>query len=369
MLSAVELSAGVGAIEAARGIAGEVWSRCRALSRLRLRGLNSEKAVRRRLQETAGPIADDAEWMEAPAEELVERSEQALSMACPGAWPSADRLLHGVAGAAQVALDLVVIQSLAARMGHWRPTRHERRDAAIAYRHVAARSPGFEEYRDLLSRARRSAKTGDHEAAVRHRFAADRLVRTAANLVDAASSLCRLGDRRAALWSLRVALLEPNASFGEPHARMFAEKLYESLVQEELDSSEEILLASQDIEVAIDLRAEGAQRAKAHGRSEAQASWQDRRFEAVLLTMEEGAVDVTEPVAAAENREDEDDVMAALRAPPTGRVQFVVPEAPAAGDEEAMNDAFDPNARVRRARDPDLVDTIDSTWLVRPRKL
>jgi hypothetical protein len=199
-------------VDAARVLAADVWNRARGHDSLSIRGLNSEEAVRRRLAKTARRFKKAIDWMRAPMVEIGE-SAVALYQLDPSEM-----------------IQLVVIQALAARLGHWMPTEHEIDDAATAHRLAFDLGPPeFGRYRNLLADARRLRKAQRYPEALQHALAADRLVRTAPNLVDAAVCLTRMGDQRGALWSIRAALLEPRPSFGDDRTFLFAERLHERL--------------------------------------------------------------------------------------------------------------------------------------------
>ncbi len=219
------------AVEAARSLAGQIWRRERPHPQsISIKGLNGEEAVRRRLHKIAGPFTNTTDWMHAPISELSERSES-LCHVDP-----------------KNALYLVVIQSLAARLGSWIPTEAEIADAAIAHRLYAdLGAPEFSRYRLLQADALRLRKAGRYEEALRLHLDADRLVRTAPNLVDAAVCLERLGDHRGTLWAIRAALLEPPTSFGDERTLWFTERLRERL------TSSWVQVQTRDIEMVLDV--------------------------------------------------------------------------------------------------------------------
>jgi hypothetical protein len=186
------------AVEACRLIASEVWRQERKLADFRTGGLNSEKAVRQRLQsigmemqrtqldEKVALHLYSIDWLDADPLTVLERTEGLLDRQCRETYASVDALLRETERATQLAIRLLVLQGLAGRLGRWAVRAGEIPDARIArahYRDLGA--PEWSQFCRLSDEANAAFENGDYPTAVARAFDADRLVRTPASLLMA----------------------------------------------------------------------------------------------------------------------------------------------------------------------------------------
>ena len=204
------------AVQAARHVAAELWRGARSSAPWRSHGLNSESAVRRRLQWLAARLLAKVE-LPVPAE----RTLSTIDWFDDSAFAIARRIVHRLnqvkdttEGWTRALARLVVVQRLAARLGWWPPGQDETEDyrvASLLYR-------GVDELpecslAEAVANARRHHVDHRTEAALMGWLAADRIHRTPGPLLHAGALLCRAGRIRHARWVLRAALLEPADTF------------------------------------------------------------------------------------------------------------------------------------------------------------
>jgi hypothetical protein len=246
------------AVEACRLLAGEIWRREKKLDHFRTGGLNSDKAVRQRLQSIAmemqrAPNLDEKvalhlhsiRWLDADPLTILERTEGLVDRQCRDGYASVDALVRDRNRATELAIRLLVLQGLAGRMGRWAVRAGEIPDARIAraqYREL--RTPEWSQYRKLTEEAAVAFEWADYQTAAAKIFDADRLVRTPATLMTAAVSLSRVADFAGALWAIRVCLLEPEESF-ESEAALKKARNLETRLRDIVSSRQETPLEAE----------------------------------------------------------------------------------------------------------------------------
>lgn len=230
-------------LEACRILAGEVFRRDRDLDNLRTGGLNSEKAVRHRLQSMAMelmrvPDLDDIvafhlyaiQWNDEDPLTILEKTERLVEKRCRERVPSPDALAHTGDRITDLVVRLLVLQGVAGRVGRWAVRAGEIPDARTARsRYRELEKPEWSSYCTLIEEANAAFAAEDHRTAAIKIFDADRLVRTPASLVMAAVSLSRQEDFVGALWTIRTCLLEPPESFESEAAHRKARTLEQRL--------------------------------------------------------------------------------------------------------------------------------------------
>ena len=202
---------------AALHVSAALWRGALPARRWRVAGLNGTPAVRRRLAWLAERLVADPEVPSALTEALGEISWYAdeptvIRAAC-------HELVARVSDrrAARAVVRLVVVQQLAARLGHWPCEPEQADDARVAASLYGERpSVPVTSLGILLDRARKLHMAGREVAALAHWLAADRLFRMPGPLIHAAVLLSRSGLRRSACWALRAAMLEPAGRFATP---------------------------------------------------------------------------------------------------------------------------------------------------------
>src|SRR5687767_7211384 len=126
------VTARVSAIEACRQLAHEIWRVERPSEPFVVHGLISERTVRERLQKTAMELEAQKDVPDALALKLMginfssddplsilERTEEMVSLFKPGTYLSADHLIEGSGTSIVLTLRLLIVQSLAGRLGRW----------------------------------------------------------------------------------------------------------------------------------------------------------------------------------------------------------------------------------------------------------
>jgi hypothetical protein len=233
------LGASSSSVEAARMLGAEVWRAERPHEAFSVSGLNSERAVRERLQK----IAMDLEgldylpdvtaiqliaigWAKDDPLTILQKTERMLSTHRTGPVSSIDELLDPADKPTVFLTRLIVVQSIAGRLGKWSVRAPEIADARTAralFKDLG--ETNYAQYRALLTASDALIHTGRFRDAALSMLDADRLVRTAAGLLRAATALTRAGDYVGALWCVRACLLEANASFESQDAVLRAHRL------------------------------------------------------------------------------------------------------------------------------------------------
>lgn len=209
-----------------RALASEIWHGDRPVAPFDLHGLNSEAAVRGRLQLVLRdlfalpnlPIAvTEVLRLLDPTERaplhVLERTEDLLQHIASH-HESIDALVADPNPVVRHVLRLALVQSIGGRMGHWAVRSEEIPDARIArglYRGGVAVDWSY--YTKLLARGVWCFEQRDFRGCAAMHLEADRLVRTPTGLIHIAVSLCHLGDFVGALWAIRACLVEPDAAF------------------------------------------------------------------------------------------------------------------------------------------------------------
>lgn len=206
----------VSAVREGRGVAEQVWTGRLPRGRLRLGGLNSERVVRARLDavlerapEGTGVRSLLPRGLFTSADPLtaLEQTERAVEKLHPEYFPSPWAVLEEVDRSP--ALELLILQSIAGRQGRWAVREAEVKDAKIGRDLLRGLGPidplGA---RAKLEGAKAAYFAGSYLEASRLLVDADRSERTIDGSVQLAVALWRAGSIDAAVWAIRVALLE-----------------------------------------------------------------------------------------------------------------------------------------------------------------
>jgi hypothetical protein len=226
-------------VDACRLIAAEIWRAERPHAHFGLSGLNSEQAVRERLQKLAMELEAIDElpdllalqlvgvgWTRDEPLTLLEKTERMVSSHCIRRFTLPDDLLRDRDPITFQVARLLIVQCVAGRLGLWAVRTGEIPDARFARAMLKDVSDAdWSEYRALIDASEELYRLGRHRDAAIALLSADRLVRTAAGLLQSAVSLTKAGDYMSALWAVRAALLEPKSAFESPHAYLKAHKI------------------------------------------------------------------------------------------------------------------------------------------------
>lgn len=159
-------------------------------------------------------------------------TEALVSSVCPGRFYSAQDLFDAVDEGTEHLLQLLAVQSLAARQGVWLAREEEAEDAELAlelFSRIERPNPGqFNALHACADELMRSNK--NLEAAV-CLIDADRIVRTTDGLFKASFALWRAGRFDAALWAIRTCLLERPDTFESTELMLKAQMIESSLRQ------------------------------------------------------------------------------------------------------------------------------------------
>lgn len=212
------------AVEGCRLIAQEIWRVERPPEPFFVHGLSAERAVRDRLQKTALELAPDAALSPGIAALLkaihfghddpltiLERTEAMIAGEYPGEFAGTTELIQR-SGA--LALRLLIVQCIGGRLGRWAvrsPEIPDARTARALYKDLGQST--WSQYRALLETSEELIAGRRFREAASSLFDADRLVRTSAGLLRAATALTQCGDYISALWTVRACLLEPRSGF------------------------------------------------------------------------------------------------------------------------------------------------------------
>ncbi len=232
------------AVEICRKMAREIWLGDRKVSGFRVQGLNTTGAVRERLRAIAGQIPKEpglnrrlalflasVDWEREASELILKKTEEMLDRTVGGSYRSIDGLLSSSGHNAEMGLGLMVVQSLAGRLGLWAVRSEERPDAEVAKRlSWGLGAPDWGRYNALNQQAQSLAESLNFQEAARCLMDADRLVRTPAGLIQASACLCQVRDYPGALWAIRAALLEPEKSFESDRSIEKARELHDRLI-------------------------------------------------------------------------------------------------------------------------------------------
>src|SRR5262245_30239520 len=230
LASKTMVSGRVTSVEGCRQIAQEIWRVERPAEPFFVHGLNSERAVRDRLQKTAMEVAAQPDVPEALTETLnainfanddplsiLERTETMITVFRPSAYASCEDLIQGSGPSGALVLRLLIVQSIGGRLGRWavrNPEIPDARTARALYKDLG--EAHWSQYRALLETSEELAAQQRFREAASSLLDADRLVRTAAGLLRAATALTKAGDYISALWTTRACLLEQRTSFESP---------------------------------------------------------------------------------------------------------------------------------------------------------
>ncbi|MCC7380581.1 MAG: hypothetical protein IT384_02030 [Deltaproteobacteria bacterium] len=217
------------AVQWSRILAAEIWRGERWPPFQSLAGLNNEEVVRAKLHHVvaqllpraqapaAGRALDVIRSPEVDPLRVLDATEILVATLLPGTYASAEALLDAAAGELGGVVELLIVQSIAGRLGCWAVRSDELDDSRIA--HVLVRRVGAREDTQraaLLEVGRQLYKSGDFERAALCFLDADRIERTPFGLYQVAIALWRAERHPAALWTIRAALLEPPHRFETP---------------------------------------------------------------------------------------------------------------------------------------------------------
>lgn len=228
--------------EAARRLAFDIWCGDQTHVGFHVGGLNQERAVRDRLEwlrdavdpahvtpdafsalsavriDTADPLA------------ILEASEEAVAACFPSRVRGSAALLDAAPPALAV-VRILVVQSLAGRLGRWAVRDHEVADARTARslaRQLGPIRPRTSEAELLAEAKALFGSSRFDEAAIRF-LEVDRLRRSPDALFKAALALWKGEHYEHALWAIRACLLEDIHSFDTPDALLKAQIVESSL--------------------------------------------------------------------------------------------------------------------------------------------
>jgi hypothetical protein len=275
--------ANVGTVEACRRFAAEIWRAERPHEHLGVHALNTEVTVRERLQKIAMeldamPVVADGvqrtlltiDWLGDDPLSILERTEQMLMIDWPYGWVSVDDMLAHASPATMVLVRLLLVQSIAGRLGRWAVRTGEIPDARTArtlYKDLG--EAHWSQYRALMNASAELIEAGRHRDAAISLLDADRLVRTPAGLLKAAVQLGKAGDFISALWAIRAALLEQRASFETLDARDNALEI-ELRLRAIIEGRAAVPLALDEVELLGEGEGEGEGASESEDRTEAE---------------------------------------------------------------------------------------------------
>lgn len=226
-------------VEQARTLAARFWRGELPRRPGKLSGLNGEDKVRARLAEIAGAAECEPEVMQglaaidflrASSQEISERTERLLYEALPAYFPTPHTLLDALSTWTWPLVDLIVVQSVGARQGHWLA-----RDAEVAEARIArelfgpGRAQPAARHAEVVAAAKDAYLAGRHAEAVKLLAEADRGHRSPVALLQLSVALWRLGKLPHALIAVRMALLEEPSSFPTAESLLSAARVESSL--------------------------------------------------------------------------------------------------------------------------------------------
>jgi len=205
----------------------------------RYSSLNGEDKVRARLFQVAQTAQGDQalvdtlrgiDFLRAPADEILARSEKLIAEALPAYFPTPHTLLDALGRDTWPLIDLIVVQSIGARQGHWLVRDAELADAKIA-RDLHRDAGPFNPMRQaqLHAAAKTAYANARYGEAVTLLSEADRGERSAVGLLQMAVALWRAENPLHALHIIRACLLEEPDTFPNAEAYLSAAKVESSL--------------------------------------------------------------------------------------------------------------------------------------------
>lgn len=256
-------------VRLARELAASIWRGDRPATPWALAGLNSDDAVRGRLAGCVKELlsqpnltadvtvalhridtaSDDPLTILEKTEGLVDRIFTRRLEQGGGRWHvDGDHT-------PRLAVRLLLIQSIAGRLGQWAVRTEEIPDARVA-RAIAKdlETPDWSEYNALIELGAKAFEQSAFREGARAYLEADLLVRTPVGLLHASACLCHVGDYIGALWAIRACLLEPAKTFDNEQAVERARTLEARLSElvegrkvQPLDTEEVALLQGNDV--------------------------------------------------------------------------------------------------------------------------
>jgi hypothetical protein len=224
------------AVEACVRVAEEIWQGARTHLSERLGGLASEDAVRSRLRVLAGPL-NKAQDLTPDARAIFERidfvrddplavreqCEALVAAQLPGRFASLEPIAEETRSTPKRVTRLVIVQSVAGRLGRWAVRDGEIDDAKLA-RGLFRRAPSREDAdREALVEAAEAAfREGRLDDATRLLLEADRARRSPDVLYKLAVARFRASAHAEARWAIRACLLEDVEEFEGPEALLRA---------------------------------------------------------------------------------------------------------------------------------------------------
>lgn len=222
----------------AREIAARIWRGELAHPRAPLAGLHAEHAVRARLDALAhraclagldlGALSE-VDLLAAEPRAVLEATERAVDAALPAYYPSWTSLLEAMTPHTSPIVELLVVQSIAARQGRWVVRELELADARTARDLIAAAPGPPARFAGLVEAARAAYQAERPEEAVGLLVEADAIERSPVVLLQMAVALWRAGRIVHALHAVRSCLLEQTERFASAESLLSAARVESSL--------------------------------------------------------------------------------------------------------------------------------------------
>ncbi len=228
-------------VEYCQTLAGYVWRGERLHLSFRLGGLNSEQAVRMRLQSVAHAaqrsheirpdareLIDTISWNGADPLTVLEQTESLVGAQCQVPQPDE---AHGFGDEGdRFAGHLLIVQCIAGRLGRWAVRDAELPDAKLArtlHRSVGPMPSG--DAQSLIAAGEELFRMGQGDEAAKYLLNADRVRRNTATLFKLAVCLWKCERYADALWAIRACLLEDIGAFESPATLLKAQMVESSL--------------------------------------------------------------------------------------------------------------------------------------------
>ncbi len=221
----------------AREVAARIWRGELPHPRAALAGLHDERAVRARLDALVhraclagldlGALSE-VDVLAADPRAVLEATERAVDAALPAYYPSWTSLLDALSPHTAPIVELLMVQSVAARQGRWVVRELELADARTARDLIAAPGPPAR-LGELVESARAAYQAERPEEAVALLVEADAIERSPTVLLQLAVALWRAGRIVHALHAVRACLLEETERFASPESLLSAARVESSL--------------------------------------------------------------------------------------------------------------------------------------------
>lgn len=199
--------------------------------------MNDEAVVRARLHALAGRAhaggvalgaLASVDLQTAERSAILEATERAIDAAMPAYYPTTVSLMEAMTLASWVLIELLIVQSIAARQGRWPVRELELADARTARDLIAPAGPR-ERLPELVAAAGDAYRADRPEVAAGLLVEADAIERSPVLLLQLAVALWRAGRIAHALHAVRACLLEEPARFPSPDSLLSAVRVESSL--------------------------------------------------------------------------------------------------------------------------------------------